>query len=729
MNARIVFVAAVVLAAVACTSTNATSTANLNGAHDLVLVDQLQGDLLAAKSNNPDGGPYLVVGLPARYLYLTSTETNEVRVLETYVPGLLYRRFSRAPNPLETLSIPVLDRPTMLAADEGRNSEGSRVTGAYVYAARPGAAEVSVVSIANHVQLGGKPMATPAPVTAIGAYMNVDPTDQDPTTSAPENLLPATTRLFVATWDGEFAAVYAADLGTDSPNIDHLDFKRLVLIAQTPISAMFVVSPLSNRTLDGTPFCDTKPCLALATRQNAGAGGQAMLLDPETNRSAPLSFKGPVKYLTSSTNASRVYGILDEQACGGPACGGVVAVDVVTGTTAAGFPAALDAIGLPMLPLQSQGLITGLTLAEGGMVQQTVETTPTDGGTVDAFDYLQQQYSELGAFSSSNGLITFFSGLAGSVIDYDARRSIVGAAAVRLPGPLADGGEAFFGPDGGVIGSNTAATVVVQGDLSQTYRTATVTTTDGTEWNLDLSDGYLDTQLIAIVYQGGIPGLVGVATSAADGVHLLTGGWEPRAAVGDIVTFDRGDATDGYVECGRSRIVTIGAGFIEVAEAPATCADRVRFTVRADGQKPLVAAGDLESYMGRWAPGDTLTYNRPYVLLHAGVTAPRTALTITIPGEVPTKEGSFISFQILGRMAPLQVTIDTTSIGCYSTLTGQVVLGNLVMAQVPTPVGSLVDFRWTSFATVPSGNGAAEISLLGTRIGALGLNDGAYCWR
>ena len=457
MNARILLVAAVLGAAVACTTGTTNSSANLNGSHDLVLVDQPEGDYLAAKSNNPDGGPYLVVGMPARYLYVTSTETNELRILETYVTGLTNRRFVRAPNPLESLSVPVLDRPTMLAADEGRNSEGSRVTGAYVYAARPGAAEVSVVSIARQTQLGGKPMATPAPVSAIGAWMDVDPTDRDPTTSAPENLLPATTRLFVATWDGDFASVYSAQLATNSPQIDHLDFNRLVLIAQTPITAMLVVAPLSSRTLDGAPFCNLKPCLALATRQNAGAGGQTILLEPETGRSARLSFKGPVRYLTRSTNASRVYGILDEQACGGPACGGVVAVDVVAGTTAAGFPGSLDALGLPMVPLQSLGLITGLTLAEGGTVGQLTEVAPTDGGTIDGAEALLQQYDELGAFSSSNGIITFFSGFGGSIIDYDGRRSIVGGAAVRLPGPLPDGGEAFFGPDGGVLGSNTVA--------------------------------------------------------------------------------------------------------------------------------------------------------------------------------------------------------------------------------------------------------------------------------
>lgn len=729
MNARMLLLVAAIGLAAACTTPTTSTSANLNGTYDLVLVDQVQGDLLAAKSFNPDAVPYLVIGVPARYLFVTSTETNELRILENYRTGLNGPGFVRAPNPLETLSIPVLDRPTMLVADEGRNSEGSRVTGAYVYAARPGAAEVSVVSVANRTQLGGRPMATPGPVTALGAFMDVDAVDQDLTTSEPENLLPATTRLFVATWDGEFASVYSAVLPTDSRPLDHLDFKRLVLIDQTPVTALLVVAPLSSRTLDGAPFCSTKACLALSTRQDSGSGGQTMLLDPETGISARLAFKGPVRELTNSTNAARIYGVLDEQACGGPACGGVAAVDLTTATSAAGFPAALDALGQPMVPLRSDGLITGLTVAAGGTVRQAIETGITDGGTL---SYVLQQYQELGAFSSSNGLITYFSGFGGSIIDFDGRRTVVGSATVRLPGLLPDGGEALFGDDGGILGSNTAATVVVGGDLSQTWRTATVTTAEATEWNLDISDGYLDTQSIAIIYQGQIPGLTSLPTTATAGTHLLTAGWEVRATIGDIVRLETGNDTDGYRECGRSRIATIGSGFIEIAEVPAGCENRARFSVRADGPRPLVAVGDLEGYMGRWAPGDTLTYNRPYVLLPADVTQVRTALTINIPTGLPRKEGSFISFEIFGRMAPLQLTVDAVTLSCYAQLAGQVVFGNLVMAEVPTSVDGTASmgFRWLTYATVPSGNSVAEFNmLLPTRVGPLNTNDGAICRR
>src|SRR5260221_13914373 len=47
-------------------------------------------------------------------LFITSTETNEIKILTV---GSVTRDFVRAPNPLEPLSIPVLDRPIDLARD------------------------------------------------------------------------------------------------------------------------------------------------------------------------------------------------------------------------------------------------------------------------------------------------------------------------------------------------------------------------------------------------------------------------------------------------------------------------------------------------------------------------------------------------------------------------------------------------------------------------------------
>ena len=482
MKLRIFLIGAVFV--FGCQQQTTATRANLIGTHDLVLVDQLTSPTTLAGISTDVDGVSTVAGVPSRYLFVTSADTNELRILENVRTGLTGRNFVRAPNPLESLSIPVLDRPTLLAADEGRNRGGVRVTGAYVYAGRPGAAEVSVVSLAQRRQLGGRPMATPGPVTAMGAWMNVDAT-------APllETPLPAITTLYVATWDGAFASVYRAQIATDSPALDQLTWERVFLVDQTPIVALRVVAPLASRTLEGAPFCATAPCLALSTRFDSGKGGASLLLDPATNRSTRLGFSGPVRYLTASNNAARVYGILDEQACGSAACGGVVAVDLVSSTADGGFPAALDALGLPMQPLrQGLGLITGLTVAAGGRVRQTTEVAAVDGGAT-VINYAYQEYLELGAFASSTGYVTYFSGFGGSIIDFDARRSTVTSASTTVPGLLADGGASFVGEDGGALGTFTSLAVSVDNDLSKTWRNVDVVTEGGT-WSVDISDGY-----------------------------------------------------------------------------------------------------------------------------------------------------------------------------------------------------------------------------------------------
>lgn len=740
------------IAVAACQPTNGSRTARLIGTHDLVLVsDNTDAGILATKTADPGGGGFLSVGVPSRFLYVTSADTNELRVLDNYPAGGGVRIFSAAPNPLETLSIPVLDRPTLLAVDEGRNAEGSRVTGNYVYAARPGGAEVSVVSVLQKRQLNGKPFSAPAPVTAIGAFMEVDRTQR-----VLETPMPANTSLYLATWDGDFAAIYRATLPTTlTTELETLDYERLLLIGQTPITAMLIVAPLANRTLDGAPFCATTACLALSTRSSSGAGGEAFMFDPATGQRAALAYSGPVRKLVSSSNGGRIYGVLDEQACGGPACGGIVAVDVVAALTPSApplvptFPPSKDATGANMPPLRTgDGLITGLTVGyfhrnvdgvqSSGTLRTTIETN--DGGSL---EFLQQDFTELGAFASSSGAITFFSGLAGSIIDFDAHRTTVTSATVRLPGSLPDGGLAFFSPDGGVLGSNAPLTVTPLNPSEDTFRVVNVAgSTDNSTWTVDISDGYLQTQILAFVYQGQIPGLVALPTTAADGVRLATGGFELRAAVGDIVRFEQGDDTTGFVECGSSTVATVGAGFIEVADSPAGCADRVRFTVRADGSKKLVAAAELEGYLGRFAPGDTLTYNRPYLLLPPGVVAPRTALTVNIAPSVPEFEGAIVSFLINGFIVPYQVTFDTASLnlatgggGCSNSVTTQVVMGNMVMDRLPTYVSPSepLNFRWAVMGVVPSGNATVEVVLPNANAGILSGNESggaaAYCRR
>ena len=149
---------------VSCSQQPIANAVRLVGTHDLALV----GDRL----------------------FVTSTDRNEIKVLDLAPPGLASgsRQFMPAPNPIEPLSIPVLSRPSSLTKDihwvDAINADGTlvklsrEVAGPWVYATRSGGAEISVIAAArdqlfeaqltdNHTPLR---IPTAAPVTASAAY-------------------------------------------------------------------------------------------------------------------------------------------------------------------------------------------------------------------------------------------------------------------------------------------------------------------------------------------------------------------------------------------------------------------------------------------------------------------------------------------------------------------------------------------------------------------------------
>lgn len=712
-----------------CNSTTASSSANLLGTYDLLFIDQLGDNGELAKLAVDADGNTTLTGVPGRYLFVTSSDTNELRVLELYRPNTSGRDFMRGPNPLETLSIPVLDRPTMLATAEGRNSIGQRVSSQMVFAARSGSSEVSIVSLARRAQLGGRPVPTPAPVVAIGGGMTVTTDDG----------LPDTSTLYVATWDGADSAIFTAPVAKDPSTVGQAiangtyAFTRLTTVEKQPIAALLVVTPVPTRTLDGAAFCATENCLAFSTRPVGGLPGKAWLFEPSTRRSVVLGFPGPVQKFAAGERTGRLYALLDETSCGG-ACGGVVAVDLVTATTLDGFPRAKNVVGADFGPLRlTDALMTGLAIGQSAVIQQVTEVN--DGGAA-AASYLVQRYDELGAFASSEGYITFFSGASGGLIDYDGRRTTVSGVAARVPGVLPDGGASLSTEDGGVGGVLITGTVDSPTVLSETFRLSTLSipTDPAQEWHVDISDGYMVTQDISVVFQSLIPGLVNLPASAATGTSVAGQGAEVRALSGDTVIFSTGDSTNGFVDCGRAKVTAIANGLLTVDQIPAGCEARTAFSVRAGTDHPFVVVGSNEGYMGRAKEGEAFTYNRPLVVIPADVIASRAALTIDVPQTGFTLEGSYITFVIAGHLTPLRVQIDTSAQGltnCSSGLAaGQVVFGNLAMRPSATGNGqTAVTFPWETWGTVPSGNAIVEIQNQSVQAGLALTGSQAYCRR
>src|ERR687888_2332223 len=104
----------------ACTSTPTSSVEGIVGPHDVALV----GDLL----------------------FVTSTDANELRVVDVSQTS---PDWVRAPNPLQALSIPVVDRPVELARDVRWDNNGQEIGGSYIYALSENSRDISIVSAAS----------------------------------------------------------------------------------------------------------------------------------------------------------------------------------------------------------------------------------------------------------------------------------------------------------------------------------------------------------------------------------------------------------------------------------------------------------------------------------------------------------------------------------------------------------------------------------------------------
>lgn len=749
MNHRLSLFALVCLSA--CTQNPVTNRASILGPIDLVFADKMVDSTLAVRPHErADGTVVERVGLPSGRVFVTSTDSSELRVYETFKEGTSNNGdWARAPNPLETLSIPVLDQPTMLVVDEGHDVFGFKVTGAYVYAARSGAAEVSVVSTRTLKQVASRPVPLPAPLTALSAWMDVTSTK-----------LPATTSLYVATWDGATARVLRGTLVTDEEALaaqlagGTIAFSELTSIDGEPIKALQVLPPRVGRNVDGAPFCDSSLCLALSTRK-AGGTGRTVLLDPASGRSVPLNFGGQMRDFAASLRADgdvRLYGILDEEPCGGAACSGVVSVDLVDGTSLGGFPLSTDVTGQPMLPLRPvSGLIMGLTIAAGGSIYLSTERIEDGGITPQPSEV---GFDELGAFSASNGTVSFFSAEKGLLLDANPYRADIERVVARTPAPLEDGGSSFNLPDGGAAGVLEVATLAyvgggpINGASSFPWRTVEASLGTATrKWTIDIADGYFGDQTLFVINNGSLPGLVFVPTVDADGTRLtVTPGAEGSAAIGDPVRFFTGTDAASVAECGRASVVQLGSGFVEVDASPTSCVGRTYFSVIAGGAKPLTISADIEGYLGRAGAGETFVFKRRYAVTvdkvartaipAEGVFGPRDALTLTVPAatELPKGESAYVAFTIGGGQATYRVSIEPFATGnayCYGTdrTPDQIVIGNIAMASAPRALDSSTQptFSWAIYGVVPSGNAMSVMTMSRLGVGRNGISNGVTC--
>jgi hypothetical protein len=473
------------------------------------------------------------MALVGKLLFVTSTDRNELRVLELNEDSE-DRDFVRAPNPLEPLAIPVLERPQGLARDV-RYVEGEEVAGPFVYARSSGSDEISVIAAeAQHLREVKRLSTGGGPVTA---FAGRGPLQEG-----------GRSTLYYATQEAEGGRLWSVELpgpgellaGAEVPAPVPLDGGGVPLVPAGEAVTAILVLPQPGQ-------------IAVATRGSGGLAGQTFRLDVAARAKTPLQFGAPVLQLAthgwvgdSIPEGARIFGILDPAYCGAqPQCTGVLAVDATSGAVA------LDSTGHPMLPIigLGRGLPMGLSLS------LYTQLLLQEGASRQV-----QTIGLLGIVPLSNGEILFFDGAALRPFDIDT------ATADSVVSLLDAQGKSKL-PAGETVAS----------------------------LSVEVTDGVTRDRLYALVYQGVLPDLDALPrTPGASGRFEIPSGPAARVQPGDLIVL-RPEA--GGDPCGTDLAVatveppaSAGAPAVLVTGTPIpeACASFTRFQVRASGEQPLV---------------------------------------------------------------------------------------------------------------------------------------------
>ncbi|MCU0698037.1 MAG: hypothetical protein MUC96_16060 [Myxococcaceae bacterium] len=669
---------------VGCTQMTGGSAGRVVGSNDVILVDRLDGLDLAGTD------PALSLN---RYLFVTSTDTNELRVLDLsgncptqlrcYLPG---------PNPLEALSIPVIDRPTSLAIDE-RYEDGVRRKGALLYATRPGGPELSIVGVAPNELREVRRVSVPAPVTALSALM----VDRQ------------TSRIFVATFDGAASVVWELRHPSTPAALRRIPTAELVgrltarlRVPGESVVALQAIPGLAGRQANGRPFCADadKACLVVATRRNSGADGDTLLFDLETLESVKLRFPGPVRALSTSDQVTPadealrplrdltpppgalIFGVLDEEACGSPRCGGVSTVDTRGAAPAGGFEV-VRSEGFPTQPVRwNDGLVVGFTVAAGGRV------AANDAGVLDT-----AQYPLLGAITTSNGELLFFDALEQRLLEQPGPASTVGP--VRFTADvLPDGGAYVAGP--AVVGESTRVDE------------AFVATSQAS-----IVDGALRSQELSIRWRGALTPEGGLVAPSATRLELALSVAQ-KVSVGDEVSFSG---------CPMVARVSAVSGAVVSVQGAEGCAAPGRVSIRAGSSRPFVISGSVDGLLGRSGAGETFQFFGTPAVRLAGVDPSQPLLVIPFGRDTdttPPPAGALWTMVIDSGLTPLVSQVDVNSFGATATA---------CRANTTLPGAVVYDVvRHRLFAAYPSANVVTEFDPSRTVRGLIGTNNGVFCY-
>jgi|GEM_PF-1375294 len=520
----------------ACSETPEGSIAALYGVGNLVAVDDL--------------------------VLTLSTDKNELRALSlSSSPRVRGPHFVPAVNPLEPLSIPVLDYPNILAGDlrwedwvldSGERIPQGRVEGGpFVYAASHGRRDISIVGGSRAWLKEVKRFPTAAPVTAMAAYRGGDHS-----------------KLFFATYESGGGRLHLLEL-KDEQTVHKASpgdlSARPIEIQDASGADIFqnrVITALSVLPGGG---------LAIALRGAGGGAGAALYVLDDTQalqKEVPL---GQAFRMLATHAAARhaehsdgllpagkwLYALLDEGSCEEEPCeSGIVAVDVEKGALV------LDITGSPIASVGGRPISMGFAPVTFRDREAGIETETLAG-----------------MYVTGSGLIGMF----------DA----------AIPGPLqttrtrAESAK-FFSP-------NEAGELV-----EATYIAGPLLNADGTP-AVHVANGASFNETVLVGARVFVPGVVletsALRTTATD-VRLEPVANPSRIQPGDMLEVWRGEE-----RCEEVEIAWVDEeNRALVLAATPTCTGELHFKLRAGLSDPYVVVGTRTGYMGRVGPNQMFSY-------------------------------------------------------------------------------------------------------------------------
>jgi len=624
-------------------------------------------------------------------LFVTSADRNELRVLELKEDALL-RRFARAPNPLEPLSIPVLPRPQALTHDLRYDENGSERPGPYVFARSSGATLVSVVSVASLREVArldtlkiteALAERSAGPVTAIAALAPA--AEGEPST------------LYFATQETTGARLWRVRLPSAPETLESFEGPFDVK-GFGPVS-----TPLTAGEAVGSLLVLPSGRLAVSTlRGQALNPGRSFTLDPEgTEPERELNFGGAqvLKLFTHEripeaegraglNEGARIFGLLDPSNCVAPPCvSGVLAVESTTGGVAN------DSSGSPMLPINAgSGLPMGLSLSRD--TKLTIQTGESRDITLPL----------LGVVPLSTGGILFFDAL--NLIQINT-------------------GAIWTSDQQPNTATATLSLVDVVGNVTDASSDLTFEGTFGTTRD----ESYV------LAYQGTFAGMSALERDVASQTFqvpvLLDEEKQPAVRPGDRIVLladiagQQPCSTDVTVREIQRGSPTPASDVLVPEEAlPEACAGYPYFQVRAAGAQPLVLSGPGEAFIRRLGTGDVFSRSRSYFFHPPGYSgrSEDTAVTIRVLRNLedtnrPLARGERFVVTTASHYFPYLITVD---IGTYADLQSFRLPGPVVRAKVGDS-----DYAYIVY---PSANGVLQVSLTSLVVGVAN-GQGLFTYR